>query len=585
MKILKGNSASPGIGYGPVHLFNPEEELIDRKKVDAAEVKTEIHRFRNAVKKSKAQLKKIYNNVVKIMGEDSALIIETQTMLLNDGQLINGIEDLIRQEQIKADWAIKKTEKKYIALFSKLSDPAFREKRNDISDILNRLLSNLKQTNHAKSVEVIDEVVLIAREIPPSQAANIMSKGRILGLVLEEGGETSHSVILAKTLGIPTLINIRDITELATGGDFAIVDSFSAELVINPLQGQLEEARIKQKKYDLYKDRLKATTRKENRTRDHHSFDIMGNIELPFEAELIKSYNANGIGLFRTEFLLGNSTIARSAVEQGVIYHNMARSFYPHPVVIRTFDIGRDKGHHLIKGTREENPSLGTMAIRLFLREKELLIIQLKAIITANSHRNIRILLPMITEIEEVVTVRKMMREIAADLHRQGHPVHMPPLGIMIEVPAAVKLIRSLKDLVDFFSIGTNDLMQYVLAVDRNNSEVSYLYNPFHPAVVQVLIEAREEIRRVGKEVTICGEMAGKVFTALMLLGMGYRSFSMVPLSIPKIKNILTSIDFKYVSGVVKKLVGFGSKKEIEEYLIEAMFRKYPRLFSNELVW
>jgi phosphoenolpyruvate-protein kinase (PTS system EI component) len=348
---------------------------------------------------------------------------------------------------------------------------------------------------------------------------------------------------------------------------------------------QLEEARIKQKKYDLYKTRLMATTRKEDKTRDGQKFEIMGNIELPFEAEFIKSYNAGGIGLFRTEFLLGNREVAGNDSEQEIIYRNIAKSFYPHPVVIRTFDIGRDKGHPFITATPEENPSLGTMSIRLFLREKDLLISQLRAIIKANTLKNIRLLLPMITEVEEIVTVRKLIREIEADLPEQGHRINTPEIGIMIEVPAAVKLIKRIADLVDFFSIGTNDLMQYILAVDRNNSSVSYLYNPFHPAVVEVMKEIRAEAAQIGHPVTVCGEMAGKVFPALMLLGMGYRSFSMVPMSIPKIKNIFTSVDVEYMEKVTRRLTKFRSRQEIEEFIIEAMFKKYPRLFSNELVW
>jgi phosphotransferase system enzyme I (PtsI) len=585
MKILKGKPVSSGIGIGEALLYDTREALILKEKVDADLVKTEINRFNNAVKKSKAQLKKIYNNVLKIMGTNSALIIETQRLLLKDGNLINDIKKLITTESIKAEWAIKRTEKKYVDLFSKIEDLAFQEKRNDISDIFSRILKNLKSSDHLSNLELVDDVILIAKDIPPSIAANIMSKGRILGLVLEKGGETSHLVILAKTLGIPTLIGVEDALSLIENNQELIVDSFSAELVLSPNRSQISEARIKLTKFNFYQEKLKETLDKPDLTRDNFKFTLSGNIELPFEADLIKSYNARGIGLFRTEFLLANQEIAKNYKDQELIYKSISQKFLPDNVVIRTFDVGRDKTYGVFTPSEEENPSLGTMAIRLFLKEEEIFKTQIKAVILANQNKNIKLLFPMITEVEEIFTIKRMIREITGELcSEEDCEINIPDIGIMIETPAAVKIIKYLEDLVDFFSIGTNDLVQYMLAVDRNNSNVSYLYNPFHPAVIETLFEIHREIKKINKEVNVCGEMASKVFPALMLLGIGYTNFSMDPMSIAKIKSVFNNIDHSYIRLITRKLTRFRTKIEVEEFFIESMFKKYPQVFSKGLI-
>lgn len=585
MKILKGKPVTSGIGIGEALIFNANDDTIFKEKISGKDqVTREIHRLQNAIKKSRGQLKKIRNNVSKIMGEESALIIQTQQMLLDDSKLVGEIKEIIREEAVNAGWALKKIEQKYRILFSRIDDLAFKEKRNDLSDILNRVLDNLSSGDPTTEYAPVEPCIVVAEDIPPSVAANLMSRGEILGLILEKGGETSHAIILAKTLGIPTMINVSGATDQISNRETLVVDSFSAEVICSPLENQLTEARIKQARFDHYKKRLKQTTRRKNKTRDDLTFRLLGNMELPFEAELIKSYHAGGIGLFRTEFLLAGSDIARDYYQQTLIYKNIAQKFFPAEVVIRTFDVGRDKTYGVFRHNQEENPSLGTMAVRLFLKEKVVLQTQLRALIRANQQGNLKILVPMITEIEEIITVKKMIRTISDDLREQGEKVRVPAFGIMIEVPATINMIESVADEVDFFSIGTNDLIQYMLAVDRNNSSVSYLYSPFHPAIVHALLEIREKTRAVDREVTVCGEMASKVFPAVMLLGMGYRIFSMDPMSFPKIKHIFTNISFSRIRPLVKKLVRFRSKMEVEEFLVENLFHLYPSLFSRELI-
>lgn len=585
IKKLKGKPVSAGIVVGKAFLFNSRQHIIMREKIDKDSVQKEIKRLNSAIRKTRVQLKKITQNLQNIMGKDSALIIETQALLLNEGNLITDIRNYIEVHAVKAEWAIKQVEKKYIDIFNNIPDLSFREKRNDISDILNRLLENLKKSKEDISAN-IENVILVADDIPPSVAANLMSHGKVLGLIFDHGGETSHSVILARTLEIPTILNTENASEQISNDDQLIVDGLSGEIFINPEKPFLSRYLVKKEKYQVYKERLKGVIKLPDRTKDNHEFNLSANIELPFESEIINSYGAKGIGLYRTEFLFTDPKVASSEEEQYLIYKSIAQKVFPHPLVIRTFDVGRDKDYGNIQPEPETNPALGTMAIRLFLREKKLFRTQIKAILRANESGNIKILFPMIIEIEEIYYIKSIIDEVTKELEESGQfPEKKVELGIMIEIPGSVKLIKHLGDIVDFFSIGTNDLVQYLLAVDRNNSSVSYLFNPFHPAVIEILYEIRREVAKIGKQVNVCGEIAGKGFTALMLLGMGYTSFSMNPLSLIEIKRIFTNIHYSYIKHVVSQMRKLNSKSAIEEFLIEKVIRKYPDLFLTQALF
>lgn len=585
MQRIKGKAVSPGIVMGKARIYNSRQEIILQEKIGEDSVEKEIWRLTNAVKKAQAQLKKIHHDLQKMMGKDSALIIETQSMLLKDGNLINDIKSVIRKDLVKAEWAIKEIEKKYIGIFNTLEDLSFKEKSNDISDALNRLIVNLKKNEQPDRKMNFENVILIADSISPSEAAKLMSRKQLLGLVLNKGGETSHTVILARTLGIPAILDTVHATEWIMDGDWIAIDSVSGEVVVNPTRTVIAEITIRQNKYKIYKERLMAVAKLPDLTRDQKPFHLYANIELPFESETIQAYGAKGIGLFRTEFLYMDPKTGLSEDEQSLVYKNIAQRVYPHPLVIRTFDLGRDKIDSQAEHKLEENPSLGMMAVRMFLKKKDLFKIQIRAIERANTSGNIRILFPMISEIEEVHAVRELIRESREELIREGKfPKKEVKTGIMLEIPAAVKLIPHLKDEIDFFSVGTNDLIQYLLAVDRNNSAVSYLFSPFQPAVVQTLAEIRRETEKIGKEVTVCGEMAGMIYPALMLLGLGFTRFSMNPLSIVEIKRVFTSVSFSTLRRIVRHVLTLSSRSEIEEYLVESLLQKYPKLFIHQPV-
>jgi len=583
MKRILGKAVSGGVEIGKAALFQSRTETIIREKITADRVEKEIWLLNHGIRKSQAQLRKINNDLQKILGKDSALIIETQYLLLKDSNLLGDIKGVIRRDLVTAEWAIKETERRYLEIFRTIPDLSFQQKGNDISDVLNRVIANLKNREKAREEQASEPIILVADDLSPSEAAKLMSRRNLLGLVLNKGGETSHTVILARSLGIPAIMDTGKATELINDDDLLILDSITGEVIVNPTPATRAEAEIKREKFRRYQNKIREVSALPDFTRDGSPFQLSANIELPFESETISDYGAKGIGLFRTEFLYLESRSGMSEEEQCLIYKNTAQKVFPNPLVIRTFDLGRDKiDAETARLLHEENPSLGLMAVRIFLKKRDLFKSQIKAILRANTAGNIRILFPMITEIEEVNSIRDLLQESRDDLHRQGKTVKNDvPVGFMIEIPAFVSLISHLKDAVDFFSVGTNDLTQYLLAVDRNNPAVSYLFDPFHPGVLAHLREIRAHTRAIGKEVTICGEMAGKPLSALMLLGMGFTKLSMNAISIPEIKRIFTQVDLRILEKIVSRLERFSSKTEVREFFIESLLRRYPKLFFH----
>lgn len=583
MPILRGKPVSSGIVSAPCHLHNSlVQQVVKEPAEPVTSVEKELNRLLNAVKKSRAQLKKIYMTVEKKMGSSSALIIGIQRQLLDDPSLIREITDLISGGQIRCETAIRQVEQKYIDIFSKIPDLTFQERKNDLSDILQRIAGNLT-SRHQPGGKRESTYILVAQDLHPSKAAQIMSSGLVAGLVLEEGGENSHTSILARTMGIPAIINVTHALRTIKEGDCVFIDALLGQVYVNPSKEEIFKLTGKKEKYIIYKNRLKEIIPLPSQTLDKQEFSLLGNIEMEFETTMAQNHGAKGIGLFRTEFLFMEGDVAHHTDKQILIYKNVATSFYPNPVVIRTYDVGRDKTVPQFKAEETSNSALGAMAVRIFLKDPVLLKKQIKAVILANESGNIALMFPMITTIEEVFSLKAMVDECYEQIKKeQAHIPKCPPVGIMVEVPAAIKLIPHLRDHIDFFSVGSNDLTQYLLAVDRNNSEVSHLYTPFHPAMVESLMEIASLCRKIGKPVTVCGEMAGKGVSALMLLGMGFRRFSMNPLALMEIKRLLTHVHASFAEHVVRKIRKLPSANMIEEFLTEQFLRKYPELFLNQ---
>jgi phosphotransferase system enzyme I (PtsI) len=576
---LRGIGVSPGIGMGEVSLSERVIFTSRREAIAADQVDDELKRLRRAIERTKSELVRIKTDIKDKMGEEHAFIFDAHLLILEDPSLLSSLEKIVNEDKVRSEWALSRTNTRYEQIFEAVNDEYFKQRKSDISDVLAKIYRNLERKKEKK--EVPDKLkVLVAHELLPSEAAVRLSRENVLAVALDMGGQTSHTAILARSLGIPAIVGLHDITLRVKNGDFIIVDGTDGEVIVNPPQIVRREFLSKKEKYEKYRKDLQKTARLESRTLDGVPFVPMANIELPEEVNMARSYGAEGVGLFRSEFIYLQRTTLPTEEDHLAIYSRLAREAYPAPVYIRTIDIGGEKTLPQLNIEKEPNPALGLRAIRFSLRNRDMFRTQLRAILKASVKGNLRILIPMVTEIEEIFEVKMLLEEVKDDLRRSKERFdERIPLGTMIEVPAAAAMADHLLREVDYLSIGTNDLIQYYLAVDRSNEFVSYLYKPLHPAVLRLIQSVIQAAVKAGKEVTVCGEMAADPLSALVLFGFGLRKFSMNPIFIPRIKKALRSIELGTVEKAVAEAMGFRSSREIEEYMIEKILIKHPKVF------
>ncbi|MCD6192476.1 MAG: phosphoenolpyruvate--protein phosphotransferase [Candidatus Aminicenantes bacterium] len=576
---LRGIGVSPGIALGSVRLaervvFTSRKEIIPPEEIDK-----EIDRLRRSFQETKRDIAEIKNQVRDKLGKEHAFIFEAHLLILEDNSLRNEIENLIRKEQVRAEWAISRIHDHYMKVFETLEDEYFRQRRFDLSDVLSKVYRHLQ--HYARETKEDDaEKILVAHELLPSEAAIKLGKGNILGVALDMGGQTSHTAILARSLNIPAVVGLRDITKKVKDGDVIIVDGTDGEVIINPPLAIRKEFISKKKKYDDYLRELRKTSKLASETLDGVRFFPLANIELPEEVSLALSLGAEGIGLFRSEFIYLRRTTIPSEEDHYQVYSQIAKKAFPFPVYIRTIDIGGEKNIPQLNIEREPNPALGLRAIRFSLKNRSIFRTQLRAVLKASIQKNVRLLIPMVTEMEEIEEVKWLLNEVKTELTREGVPFDPNlPLGVMIEVPAAATLVDEMIKEVDYVSIGTNDLIQYYLAVDRSNELVAYLYKPLHPSLLRLLKWIITSVQEAEKEVTVCGEMAADPLCALVLLGFGLRHFSMNPIFIPRIKKVLRCVEREYIKEMVEEALKLRTAQEIEEFLLERILVKYPQAF------
>ncbi len=566
---LRGLGVSPGIAIGEVQLTEKVVFTTRKETISAEHVENELNRLNDSIERTHEQLVRIRDNVKEIVGEEHAFIFEAHLLMLQDKSLLSSIKEVIQQEKTRAEWAISCVHLKYQKLFESIDDEYLMQRKFDVTDVLSKIYRNLETAEPGKK-EDGKEKILVAHELLPSEAALRLSKGNVLALALDMGGQTSHTAILARSLNIPTVMGLRNISQRVKNGDVLIVDGTDGEVLINPPVAIRKEFASKKKKYDDYRKELKKIARLSSKTLDKFAFLPLANIELPEEVPMAFSMGAEGIGLFRSEFLYLQRTTPPSEEDHFQIYSQIAKDAYPSPVYIRTIDMGGEKNLPQLKIEKEPNPALGLRAIRLSLRDREIFRVQLKAILRASARGNVRVLIPMITELEEIEVVKMLFREIQQELKQEGIPFDENiPLGVMIEVPAAAALTDILVKEVDYISIGTNDLIQYYLAVDRSNELVSYLFKPLHPSVLRLIKFIIDTAHKENKDVTVCGEMAADILSAIVLLGLGLRKFSMNPIFIPRIKNVLRSVEQKTAKEVVEEALMLKTAQEIEECIID----------------
>ncbi len=563
---LTGISGSPGICIGQAYLVDKEGvKVVEKYYIQAKNLKSEINRFKAAVKKAKDELGKIIEDIPDEL-KKHVHILETHMVLFKDKMLYGRTIETIEKEMVNAEWALKMVVSEIQSVFQNISDPYLKVRATDIVHVSNRIMRNLAGTEEEKISKINKRVILVAHDLSPGDTSQIQLD-RIMGFVTNLGGKTSHTGIIAQTLGIPSVLGVDDATGKIHNNDIIIVDGTEGVVIINPSDQTIIKYTDRDKKYKEYKAVITQTSHLPAETTDGLIIPIMGNIELPAEAGSVVEYGGDGIGLFRTEFLYLSKSRFPDEEELFEQYKKVAERMAPKPVTIRTLDINGDKAV-AYASEDEPNPALGLRAIRFCLKRPKVFMTQLRAILRAAMYGNIRIMFPMISTYDEIIEAIRILDESAESLEKDGMPFKRDvEIGIMVEVPSAAIMADVLADIVDFFSIGTNDLVQYALAIDRGNRDVAYLYNPLHPAVIRLIKHVVDAGKNKGIKVHMCGEMAGDPVNIPVLLGLGLDELSMNPSSIPDIKNIIKALHSEDSKQFSKDILHMATAEDIEKHI------------------
>ncbi|MEG6569590.1 phosphoenolpyruvate--protein phosphotransferase [Thermoanaerobacterium thermosaccharolyticum] len=563
--MLKGVAASPGIAIGKVFLYTKKFAEINTRNIDESMVKDEIAKFENAIKLTKEQIEKIKEKTEREFGKDKAEIFEAHLMLANDPELYDSVINMIKNEYVTADNAVNHVIEQHASMMESLDDKYLKERAVDLRDVGSRIINNLLGIVNVNLSELDEDVIIIAKDLTPSDTAT-MKKERVLGFATDVGGRTSHTAIMARSLEIPAVVGTGNVTQNVAGGEIAIVDGNEGIVIINPSDDILKEYEDKLNKYKIRIEKLKELKDLPAVTTDGKQSMLVANIGTPKDVEGALKNGAEGIGLFRTEFLYMNRNDFPSEEEQFEAYKYVAEKMNGKPVTIRTLDIGGDKKLPYLNMPDEMNPFLGYRAIRLCLDEKEMFKTQLRALLRASAYGNILIMYPMISSVVEVRKANAILNEVKEELDTKGIKYDKNiKVGIMVEIPSAAVTADILAKEVDFFSIGTNDLCQYTLAVDRMNERIKDYYKPFNPAILRLIKNVIDASHKEGIFTAMCGEMAGDPLTTVILLGLGLDEFSMSASSIPNIKNIIRNVSYEKAKEFTEMVLNMSTPDEIED--------------------
>ena len=562
--LKEGIIASPGIAIAKAFVYDKVEVEVTEKKVDDPEA--EVARLQAALEKSKEQILKIKEKAARDLGEEEAEIFEAHAMVLDDPEFVDSITAEINTNGVNAEFAVKTVTDRFFEMFDMMDDPYFSARAADIRDVGTRVLNNVMGVENVDISCLDEDTIIVADDLAPSDTAQ-MDKARVKGFATNIGSRTSHTAIMARSLEIPAVLGLGDITAAVKNGDTVVVDGLKGQAVINPTEDELAAYKKQQEDYQAYIKELAELKELEAVTTDGHRVELVGNIGSPNDTDGVHKNGGRGVGLYRTEFLYMNSDTMPDEEKQYEAYKAVIESFDGDPVIIRTLDIGGDKKLPYLPLEEEMNPFLGFRAIRLCFREVDMFKTQLRAILRASAFGNALIMFPMISGVSEVRQAKGILAECMKELDEKGQAYDkIIRVGVMIEIPSAAVTSDIIAREVDFFSIGTNDLCQYTLAVDRMNQEVSYLYNPLHPAIlrlVKTVIDASHA--REGLFTGMCGEMAGDPMATLILLGLGMDEFSMSASSIPQVKKIIRSVSYEDAKAIAEKALNLETGEEVKE--------------------
>lgn len=578
--FLVGLAASPGIAIGEVYLVNRTRMTAVERPIGEQEIAAEIEAFREAVRASKRQLEAVKAGVSDHRLAEHLYIIDTHLLILDDQMLLDETISAIENDRVNAEGALKRTLARFRKVFEGIEDEYLRERYSDIDSVGDRLLRNLMGESQQSVADIDRKVIVLAHDLSPADTLQ-MDKEKVIGFVTDVGGRTSHTAILARSLGIPAVVGLENASALVADATAAIVDGVNGTVILNPSPQTFKEYLEKKQAFEYLEKELLSYRELTAETLDGYRIALRGNVELAEEVPLALSQGAEGVGLFRSEFLFLNRPQPPSEEEQFEVYRQIIEKMAPFQVTIRTLDVGGDKFVPEINLADEANPAMGLRAVRFSLKERRLFKSQLRAILRASAFGGARIMFPMISGVAELRACRACLEEAMAELRAEGEDFDAEmPVGIMIETPSAALIADRLAREADYFSVGTNDLIQYCLAVDRGNEHVAYLYQPLHPAVLKALQMICSAAREAGIPVGMCGEMAGEPLYLLVLLGLGFDELSMNAPGIPRVKRILRQVRREEAVSVVEGLLRHATAEEVAHALEEEMKRRFPKLFG-----
>jgi phosphotransferase system enzyme I (PtsI) len=578
-KFIQGIGASPGIIIGKAYLIERFKVRLPQKQINPEQVEEEVQRFFNAIQESRNQLTEIKEKILDTEVRKHSFILDVHLMILDDEMLLQDTVDKIRKKKVNAEWALDLTLEKLDAAFQAIEDEYLRERRSDLHYVVARIFRNLLGKKHDDITKIKGKVIIVAHDLSPADTLQINLK-YVAGFITDIGGKVSHTAILSRSLGIPAVVGLEVATSLINGGDPLIIDGETGEVVINPTEEVSQSFLERKRRTKSFEREILKYASLPAETRDGVRIRLQANIEMVEEISSAKMHGAEGIGLYRTEILYLNRKDLPTEEEHFQIYRRLVETIYPATATIRTLDIGGDKFLPDYSKNNEMNPALGLRAIRFSMKETDIFKTQLRGILRASAHGKLRVLFPMISGMEEIRQAKAILEEVKKGLMKAKIPFDQEiEIGAMIEIPSASVTADLLAREVNFFSIGTNDLIQYALAVDRINEHVSYLYEPLHPAILRIIRGVVQYAHQAGIPVAICGEMAAEPAYALILLGLGLDEFSMNPVSIPRVKKVLRMSRFEETRSLVEQLFQFSTASEIECFVRSWMAKRFPEDF------
>ena len=567
--MITGIPASPGIVFGKALVLKEEKIVLDTQKISEDQVEAEVARFYAGREAAVEQLNSIHQRALKSLGEEKAAIFEGHLMILEDEELEEEIIDYLRSNKVNASVAASKIIDQQVEMLSEIDDEYLKERAGDIRDIGNRLIKNILGMHIVDLGDITEESILVAYDLTPSETAQLNLE-KVLGFITDIGGRTSHTSIMARSLELPAIVGTNDVTARVNTGDYLILDAVNNRVYVNPTQAEIDELKTLEAKLAEEKAELAKLKDLPAVTLDGHKVDVVANIGTIRDCEGAHRNGAEGVGLYRTEFLFMDRDQLPSEEEQFIAYKEVVEAMEGRLVVLRTMDIGGDKELPYLNLPKEMNPFLGWRAVRIALDRREILHAQLRAVLRASAFGKLAVMFPMIISVEEIRELKSVLETLKAELRAEGKAFDENiQVGVMVETPSAAVNAKFLAKEVDFFSIGTNDLTQYTLAVDRGNELISHLYNPMSPSVLGLIKQVIDASHAEGKWTGMCGELAGDERATLLLLGMDLDEFSMSAISVPRIKKLIRHVNYQEVKALADEALQKPTATEIEQ-LIQA---------------